>query len=311
MKNKTELLPILSGIGVSLIFGLSFAFTDTALDYLTPMHLIAFRFAFAALTLTVLSLFGIIKVDLRGKEMKQLMLLALFQPVIYFICETWGVKMTSASESGMLIATIPVAVAFFAYIFLGEKTTIPQIACILLSVGGVMFIVWRKGTAGGEGSLMGILFLIGAVIAAGIYNILSRKLSTSFKPLEITFVMMWVGAITFNFISIIQHAIAGQMGQYLSPLTNGGVIGSLLYLGILSSVGAFFLVNFMLSKMEASRSAIFSNLTTVVAIIAGVTFRGDPFTWYHAVGGLMIIAGVYGTNYFGAKKRKRAEAQIA
>ena len=72
---------------------------------------------------------------------------------------------------------------------------------------------------------------------------------------------------------------------------------------VLSSIGAFFLLNYMLSRMEASRSAVFSNLTTIVAILAGVLFRGDVFYWFHAVGGFLILLGVYGTNYFSAKQK--------
>lgn len=54
----------------------------------------------------------------------------------------------------------------------------------------------------------------------------------------------------------------------------------------------------MLSKIEASRSAVFTNLTPIVAVIAGVVFRDEPFYWFQAVGGVMILIGVWGTNYF-------------
>lgn len=297
-------MPILAGIIVSFIFGLSFTFTAQALDEIAPMHLLGYRFAFAALGLTVLQFTGLIKINFRGKRLGTLMILALFQPVIYFIFETIGIKMTSASEGGMIIATIPVVVTFLSAIFLKERPTIFQVGSIILSVSGVMFIVWMKGTSDTGGNIIGLLFLFGAVIAAGIYNILSRKLSISFMPIEITFMMMWFGAITFNAIAIIQHFAAGEINQYFYPLSNGKVLLSVFYLGILSSIGAFFLVNYMLSRMEASRSAVFSNLTTVVAIIAGVLFRGDSFYWYHAVGSLLIILGVYGTNYFSARKEQ-------
>lgn len=303
MSKQNDFLPILAGISISLIFGFSFFFTAQALDKIGTMQLLGYRFALAAVGLTLLQILGLIKINFKGKALGKLMVLALFQPVIYFIFETIGVKMTSASESGMIIATIPVVVTFLSVVFLKERPSIMQVGSILLSVSGVAFIVAMTTTGGNQGNLLGLMVLFGAVLAAGVYNILSRSLSLAFNPVEITFVMMWFGAIVFNGISIYLHISRGELDQYLIPLTDWKVLSSLLYLGLLSSVTAFFLLNFMLSRMEASRSAVFSNLTTIVAIVAGVFFRGEPFYWFHAVGSVLILLGVYGTNYFGVKKR--------
>ncbi len=296
MKKNTDILPIISGVIISFIFGFSFFFTAEALDELSPMHLLGLRFAFAAVSLTVLQWLGIIRINFRGKRLRMLWILTLFQPVAYFIFETIGVKMTSASEAGMLIGTIPVIVTFLSVVFLKERPSVMQIFSILLSVSGVFFIILMTGTSG-SGNLPGMMILFGAIFSAGIYNILSRKLSISFTPVEITYVMMWVGAITFNGIAIIQHILKGEIQQYLYPLTNTNVLIAIIYLGVLSSIGAFFLLNFMLSRIEASRSAVFSNLTTIIAIISGVIFRNEPFYWFHFIGGLLILLGVYGTNW--------------
>ncbi len=148
---------------------------------------------------------------------------------------------------------------------------------------------------------MGIIVLLLAVLCASIFNILSRKFSSDFKPAEITFAMMWIGAIVFNAIAIIQHLFNGEITHYFVPLLNDKVATAVLYLGILSSVVAFFLVNFTLSKIEASRSAVFANLSSVTSIIAGVLIRKEPFSWYQLTGAIMILSGVWGTNYFGSK----------
>lgn len=304
MKKHRDALPILAGIVVSTIFGMSFSFTAQALDEVMPMQLLGYRFALAAAVLTVLQLTGAIRVSFKGKPLGTLLILTAFQPGVYFIFETLGIKMTSASESGMIIATVPVVVTFLSIVFLKERPSVWQVGSVILSVFGVFFIVWMTGSAGTGGNLAGILCLFGAVLAAGAYNILSRKLSASFNPVEITFVMMWFGAILFNVIAAIQHLNAGTLGSFFAPLASRSVIMALLYLGVLSSIGAFFLLNYMLSRMEASRSAVFTNITTIVAIMAGVFLRGDHFYWYHLPGGILILLGVYGTNYFNARIAK-------
>jgi drug/metabolite transporter (DMT)-like permease len=304
MSKYHRYLPYFAGIIVSVIFGFSFMFTKNALDNITPFHLLAFRFATAALMLTVLMAAGLIKVDFRGKALGELLILSVIQPVFYFICETTGVSLTSSSEAGMMIALIPVVVAVLSAIFLKEIPTKIQSLFIVTSVAGVFFIIFMN-SGSIKANNFGMIALMGAVISAGIYNILSRKLSLKFTPVEITFVMMWFGAITFNLISLGQHIYNGTVNQYMMPLFNGNVLMALAYLGILSSVAAFFMMNFMLSRIPASQSAVFSNLTTVVSIIAGVAIRGENFYWYQLVGAVLILLGVWGTNYFGLKEKTK------
>ena len=304
MGDKNRILPYLSGIVVSIIFGFSFMFTKKALNSIEPFHLLAFRFLLAAIFLTILQILGVIKVHFKGKKLHLLLLLSLFHPVIYFICETIGVNMTSSSEAGMMIALIPVFVTILAAVFLKEIPTPIQLLFIFVSVGGVIFINTMKGSLDISNSIIGILVLMGAVISASVYNILSRKSSISFSSVEITFIMMWVGTIVFNLIAIGQHINSNALSTYLTPVKNSQVLFPLLYLGILSSVIAFFMLNYTLSKLEASRASVFANITTIVSIFAGVIILKEDFYWFHIAGAVMILLGVWGTNHFGNKKNK-------
>jgi drug/metabolite transporter (DMT)-like permease len=300
MKNS-KYLPYFAGIATSIIFGMSFMFTKQALDNFGTFHLLSFRFTLASLVLSTLALFGLIKVNLKNKPVKELLLLCLFQPISYFIFETIGVKLTSSSQAGMMIALIPVVVTLMAVVFLKERPNKMQSIFVIVSVLGVLFIIVMAGDLSAKGSFIGIAALMGAVLSGGIYNILSRKLSSHFNPVEITFVMMWVGAICFNMVAVFNSIIQGNLGSYFSGFSSWPAVSAILYLGILSSICAFFMLNFMLSKLPASSSAVFSNLTTVISIIAGVFIRHESFYWYQIAGGILIILGVWGTNYYGIK----------
>lgn len=309
MSNR-KYLPYIAGVAVSIIFGMSFMFTKQALDSFGTFHLLAFRFTLAALSLTVLALTGIMRLQFKNKPMKELILLCFFQPIAYFIFETIGVKNTSSSQAGMMIALIPVVVTLMAIFFLGEKPSRAQGAFVVVSVIGVVFIIALSGDLSGAGSLIGLAALIGAVITGATYSILSRKLSRHFSPVEITFVMMWAGAITFNVIAVITSASKGTLSTYFAGFASFSAVSAILYLGILSSIFAFFMLNYTLSKLTASSSAVFSNLTTVVSIVAGVFVRHEPFHWYQLIGAAMIILGVWGTNYYGIKNMQKKESQI-
>lgn len=306
MKKYEAYLPYFAGLVMASIFGLSFMFTKQALETLSTTLLLSYRFALAAILLTILWLTGLIKLNYKSKPLKELFLLTCFQPIAYFIFETTGVKLTSSSEAGIMIALIPVVVTIFAAVFLKERPGKLQFIFILASVLGVVFIVMMSGSSGSSGHFAGILALFGAVLAAGVYNILSRKLSNSFTPVEITFVMMWTGAIVFNLFSILTGIISKKPIGYFTSLSTMSTLIPILYLGTLSSVCAFFMVNYMLSKLPAASSSVFSNLTTVISIVAGVFVRHEAFHWYQVAGGVMIILGVWGTNRY----RPQQEVQL-
>ena len=284
---------------MAVIWGFSFLFTKETLDHTFPLQLLGFRFGSAALLLTVLKLTGVIRINLKGKPISSLLLLALFQPGLYFIGETWGVKWTSASEAGMVIALVPVAIATMAAIFLKEKLNSKQILSIAASVLGVLVIVYTQGKLQLGEHLWGILALLLAVFAAGVYSILARHSSRKFTPLEITFVMMWAGTVIFNVLGIGQSVFEGSFAAYLDPLQSSSVLWAIFYLGALSSVLAFFLSNYMFASLPVSQIAPILNLITVVSVFSGVVFRGEMFGWIQALGITLIVLGVWGTNVFG------------
>lgn len=301
MSNKRSTLPIFAGITASSIFGLSFMFSSVALKIVDTFTLLSFRFLLAFSVMSILILSKLIKVDYKGKDLKTLFLLGLMQPIIYFIFETYGIKNSSSSIAGVVIALIPITVAVCSAYFLKEKPTVLQWVFIFTSVVGVIFIIVMGSSSSGSVNLIGIICLLMAVLSATVFNLLSRKLSKVFTPLELTYFMMGLGAVTFTVISLVEHIMKGNLDEFFTPLTNSSFIIPLLYLGILSSIVAFLFINYSLSKLEASKSAILGNFSTIVSIIAGVAFLKEDFRFFHIIGSILILVGVWGTNYIGSK----------
>ena len=300
-----KILPYISGLLFSTIFGFSFMFTKEVLEIIGPFQLMGYRFLIAALLVNILWLFGVFKINVKLEKIKYLFIIALAQPILYFIFETTGMNYTTSSEAGLLISLIPVVVTILAIFFLNEVPGKKQTIYIILSVAGVIFITIMKSSTEISGNFLGMALIGGAVIMAGIYNIMSRKMSVDFKPEVITYFMMTIAAVVFNIILLSSKTTT--LSNYIVPLTNMKVLIPVIYLGVLSSVLAFFFVNYTLSKLPASQSAVFANFTTVVSILAGVFIRNEPFYWFQIVGAVMIIIGVWGTNYYGKIKQQETE----
>lgn len=307
-----DFYPTLAAVTVAVIFGFSFLFTKGALYYLSPFQLIGLRFALAALFLTILAACRLVKLHIRPAHLPDLLKIAIWQPVLYFTCETYGVKFTSASESGVIIALVPVATTVLSIFMLKEKITLWQGIFINAAVLGVILMALGKpagGLTGQPGHLLGVFLLFGAVLAAGFYNVLSRRASAGHFPLDITFVMMWLGALVFNAAGLVQSYLIGQLNNYIDAWLHLPVVTGLLYLGILSSVVAFFLLNYTLSHLPASRTSVFMNLTPVISVLAGIIFLGERLAVWQIAGGVLILLGVWGTNHFACKPKEVAGRQ--
>lgn len=299
--------PQAAAAGAAIIFGFSFLFTKDALEYLNIFQLMGLRFLTAAIILMLLKTTGTIKVRLSLTGIKALLPVAFLQPVLYFICETIGVDLTSASESGIIISLVPIAITVFAVILLKERLSLFQWVSVFVSVAGVILIIIPKSSADGGKNLVGVLFLLGAVLSGGLYNVFSRRVSSMYTPAEITFVMMWVGAVIFNFMGITDAIIHGSLKEYFTALANTHVLTDISYLGILSSIGAFFLLNYSLSKIEASKTAVFMNITPVVSVLAGIFLRGERFYMLQCIGAIIVLLGLWGVN---GKGLKNADGRI-
>jgi drug/metabolite transporter (DMT)-like permease len=288
----------LAGVGFAVIFGLSFMFSKTALQYLTPLGLLSYRFLIAFLGFEFLRLTGVIKIKLSKQKFGRLSLVAIFQPILYFLFETFGLSLTTSSEAAMVTAAIPIFVALLGALVSKEKPTPLQVVFILVSVAGIIMTQALKSSGGITGSGWGFVFLLLAVLSAACFNIVSRKAAGISTPFEVTYVMMFLGAVTFNLIYLIQLLVEDRIGDYLLALRHAELILPLLYLGLIASVGGFFLVNYSLGRLPAHVSSIYANLSTIVTIGAGALILREQLEYYHYLGSALILIGVYGTVRF-------------
>lgn len=129
----------------SLLFGLSFIFVKQSVNEVSTFTLLSWRFLFAFFGMCICALFGLLKISLRRKPLKPLLLIALFQPILYYIVETWGIALITATESGIVIACIPIVTVILSALMLKEPPTRRQTLSIVLSVAGIFIMVLIKG----------------------------------------------------------------------------------------------------------------------------------------------------------------------
>ena len=293
-KNKVA-LGVVSIIVCEVLFGFSFLFTKTATASVSALTLLSWRFMAAFVVMSLCALAGIIKLDFRKKSVSPLVLVAFFHPVLYFAGETAGIRLTTASESGTIIACIPVVAILMSILILKEPPTRLQLAGVAVSIAGVIVIVLVKG-AEAAFSTLGYVLLLSAVFSYGLFSVFSQKASR-FSSAEKTYVMVALGALVFTAAALVENARGGTMSQFVSlPVHNTDFLYAVLYLGVGCSVFAFFLNNVSIANIGTNRTATFAGLTTVVAVLAGVLILGEQFSVLQGLGAAMVLGGVYLAN---------------
>lgn len=172
--SKNIWIGCLSALGCEILFGLSYIFTKDATKAASVFALLGWRFLIAVIVMSICVAIGVVKIHLKEKSLKPLLIVALLSPVIYFIGETFGISMTTASESGAFLACIPIVSVVASTLILKRKPTRFQIVGILVTLVGVLITVFAVGTLASF-SIGGYIMLSIAVVSYALYSVFVEK----------------------------------------------------------------------------------------------------------------------------------------
>ncbi|NLJ80792.1 MAG: DMT family transporter [Firmicutes bacterium] len=299
----------LAALLYAVIAGLSFLFTKIAVNAASPLDVLAYRLLGPFIVLSISILLKQVRVDYTKRRVLRLLPLSLLYPLSFFGFQAFGLKYASSAEAGIVQASVPVFVAILAFYILKEKINIYQRAGILMSVFGVVYILAKKGIALDFVDARGIILLIIAAFSFAVYNVFARRALLDFTNTELSYVLISVSFVFFGTLSLLGHK--GDWRALLAPLREPLFLIAVLYLGLLCTLATSLLVNYVLSKMEASKLSVFVNLSTVISIFAGVAVLDEKISYYHFIGTALIIGGVFTTNFLDDEGLRALKERIA
>ncbi len=306
--NKKETWAYIGLSLMAIIIGFSFIFIKLALQHSSALDLLAHRFTTATAGLLIYYLFfRRKKPNIQANTIPTLLVLSLFYPIMLFGLQTVGLKYTTASEAGILSATAPIFTIILATIFLKEKYNLKQILCVILSVAGVIYIMFKNGSdIITKVSIKGNIFILLSVLAIAIYYVLGRKANKQFNSMDITFFMSFIAFLIFNAVAIVTHVKAGTLVPFFKLLINPAFLLPILYLGVLSTFLTSFLSNNALSIIPAAQVSIFNNFSPVLSVFGGILFLNERLHIWHIIGGLLVLAGIIGVNVFRKQESQKS-----
>lgn len=285
MQPKTK--AYLAALAACVIWGGSFVATKVALLCFTPHGLLALRFAMACAVLVPAFLVFQREV-LRLRDLGLFCLLGLMEPGLYFLCETRGLLYTSASVASLIIGSIPVFVMLLASLFLKEPLRLRAGLGTAMTLVGIAFLVHKDmaTAAVGPSPLKGNLLIMGAALCASVYTIVSRSLSARYRPMTLTTIQATFATVFFTLLVFTDGSSLASRPLSASSLS------SVIFLGVLATLVAFWLYNFSLSVLPASQVAVLINLIPLVTVLSARGFLNETLSWPQWAGAFFILAGV-------------------
>jgi len=203
-----------------------------------------------------------------------------------YLCETFGVSLTTASNAAFLISLCVAFTPLCEWWLLGQKPTGTVLAAAALSLAGAGLLAFQQGT-GLTGWSWGDALMVAAALLRGVMVCLTRRVGQrhSLPALTTTAVQMGVMSLGTGLLM----GVAPGPGWMALP-ASAGFWGAMSFLVLLCTVLAFFVQNHAVARTSPSRVALLMGSEPLWGALIAVLWLGEQLTWMGWLGGALIVA---------------------
>lgn len=209
---------------------------------------------------------------------------------LFNIFQNIGIGLTSSGIASLLVASNPVFILILGASFLGEKITKSKVAGIVLGFVGIIIVTFLGKNMAlllRSGSFWGNILALLSAVCWAVYSVMNKSALKRYSPLILTALAYVFGSLILFFFCFTFEDVSLIFQWSLSSWL------ILLYLGILASGVTFYLWNYALSIMEASRVSVFIFLIPVLAILLGKVILNETITSFTFLGTALVLSGIY------------------
>jgi drug/metabolite transporter (DMT)-like permease len=275
-------LPLIAAV---LLLGTNPVAVKVAVSEVPVLPFVALRFTAAGLLLIVLArLLG--QKGPRGRELFAMAGVGVLGVGLNNVLFSWGVSLTSASDTALIYAAVPVWGMLLGLALGWERPTLGGVLGVTLAFAGVGLIV-GAGAGGGDSSLKGNLLVLGATVCWGSYAVLSLPLLKRHPPLSVaahTMLFGGLGALPLGITSILGTDWVA---------VSGGAWTAIAYSTFFVAAFGFAAWQGGISRAGANRILVYQYLITLVGVVSGIVLLGEGFGVNKVLGGAIVLLGVY------------------
>jgi len=279
-----------------IFWSFSFIWFKVANETFRPLTVVFFRLVISVILLNAFISITRNHIRIKKEDYKLFFLLALFEPFLYFLGESFGLTYVSATTGSVIISTIPVFAAIGAWILYRERLRMINYAGIILSFIGILVFILNK-----DGSLSfdirGIGLLTFAVLAAVGYNLTLSRLVGDYDPIYIVNIQNMIGTLLFLPLFLIS-----DLKHFINTSFTVRSFIPVIELAVFASCGAFILFAWSVRKMGVSRANVFTNCIPIFTAFFSFVVLGDKMTTQNIAGMAIVIAGLFMSQMNGRQK---------
>jgi drug/metabolite transporter (DMT)-like permease len=250
-----------------------------------------FRLGISSILLFLFAFFTRKLEKVANSDKLRLVLLSFFQPFLYFLFESYGVSMVSATISAVIISTIPAFTPVVSYLFLFDRFSKYNVFGIILSFVGVLFVVFGRNLIF-EGSWLGVSLLFGAVASALAYSLVIVKLTNKYSSFTIISWQNSIGTLLFLPLFFI-YEYENFTNTNFSPV----VVFNLLYLAVFGSSVAYVLFTYSIKQLGIARASMFTNVIPVFTAMFAYIFLNESLSVVKWSGIVLVLMGLIFSQY--------------
>ena len=299
---KKPWLVYIAVIFAMIFWSLSFVWVKEVYEVYGPLTTVFFRLIIASLLLMAFAKLTGTLVKIDRKDFGTFILLSFFEPFLYFMGESYGLKFVSSTIGAIIVATIPLFSPLAASRFHGEKISFRTLLGILLSFFGVTIVVFDS-SFNLIASPIGIALEFLAVISAIFYTVVLKKLAVKYNPTSIITYQNLLGLIYFLPLWLIF-----EYRDFTSIPFSFPAFAGILKLSVFASCIAFIFYAHSVKQMGINKVNIFINLIPVFTAFFAWLILDDPLTLRKFIGIIVVIAGLLVAQ---VKLRKSTEEIVA
>lgn len=283
---KNYLGPLYLTLAAS-IWGGMYVVSKIVLTVIPPLELVWLRYIVAFVALVIAGLVSRQSWSLRKQDIPLVISIGLIGYFLSIWAQFAGTQLSSAQMGSVITSATPAFMVIFARILLKETITVRKGLSVCLATVGVLLIV-GVGDLGSASRLGGIILGIAALTWA-LMSVLVKKVPGHYSQLVITTYAIAVAIVAMTPFAISQSTLFNQITLLYQPIIWGG----LLYLGIVSTAGAFFFWNKGLQLVDASQAGLYFFFQPLVGTLLGWFFLGEQVGLSFWAGAILIMAGVF------------------
>jgi drug/metabolite transporter (DMT)-like permease len=207
----------------------------------------------------------------------------------------------------LIIGCAPILILVFSWALGLEALTLRKAIGMVLAFAGAGVVAVEQSTNAWAGNFRGDLLTLVAGIGLALYTVLGKRAVAEHSPMRLSLLTNIAAAVLVSPVAVWQVAVLAHTGRLsaISPEAWGGVI----YLGVLGSAVSYVLYFWALRYMTPAGLGAVSYLQPIGAMLLGLVLLGEPITRRVAVGGFLIIAGVYAIETH--SREPQAEQELA